>query len=564
MTYELTKESLFNYFDPAEVSKIIRLPLIQRHLSTHEYKLCKAACAAASPSSPSSPFSPSAAFSRFSPFSPKERYASTDTVLDFEALQRASISDVIQYLSIPDVRAAYIQVYGEYFAFFESQVTASKDKPHRRCGDLFPVIDEISEKKLILSIKGAVGLPLQAFNNALLQQDFLLQAIALEFTKQASKAQKFMAAIQERDIAYKENVINLAFSFVRLGLSVVNAGELLNVSARLSELAAYAFGEIEARLPALILGVQNLVVTTHYGVLAEAERGLFSTVLPADIESCWAEYRIRIFEKANSAITNVLKTCVTNDNFFRCIIRETLCQHKNLTYDMLFIKATEKAEEYFKVIAQGLLTQVAKIQHMKDAVVSEEGSQKIECYYRKIGLINYAKQHEGAASMAQKWITKKFGHLLSFYFPEIFQKKWTGNLYTIFHRPVPYCKQLMLPGEYQERRLQAVVILATFGNSSKVRDALYMYLEEQIPHLSDCLIKELQEQNTAEPRDDVFVSNAYKSVRHYSFKQRKRVLFDFSDSAADTEAARVDHTAQPASSPISPVVLMSHRRLSDS
>ncbi len=548
MTYELTKEGLFSYFDPLEISNIIALPLIQRHLSAHQFNLCKMACK-------TSPFLPS---------SPMKKYASTETVLDFEALQRASIKEVTQYLAIPGVRAAYLEVYKDYFTFFESQVIASGNQAYRKCGDLFPVIDEISEKKLILSIKSATGLPLQVFNNALLQQDFLLQAIALTFVKQASNAQEFIARVQERDILFKEGVISLAFSFVKLGLSAINAGELLNVSARISELASSAFEEIEARFSSLVLDVQNLVVSTHYGVLVEAEKGLFSTVLPNDIESCWAEYRIRIFEKANSAITDVLKTCIANDDFFRCIIRETLCQHKNLTHDMLLIKATEKAEQYFKIIAQGLLAQVEKIRRMKEAVVSDEGRQKIECYYRKISLINYAKQHEDATGITQKWLTKKLGHKLSYYFPEVFQKKWAPvTLFTIFHHPVTYCKQRIPPEEYQARKRQAEVVLATVGNSARVKETLFMYFDDQIPHLSDRLIKELQEQNIPVVSDDALVGDGHKSLRkaRYSFKQRQRVFFDFSD----TENSRVTPIGQPTSSPpMTPVVLMHHRRLSDS
>ena len=267
MTYELTKESLFSYFDPAEVSKIIELPLILRHLSVYEYNLCKTACLAAL-SSPSPPSSPS---------SPKERYADKESVLDFEALRRASIADVIQYLAIPGVRAAYLQAYGEYFVFFESQLIASKDKLRRKCGDVFPVIDDISEKKLIFAIKSAVVFPLEVCHNALVKQDVLLQAMTSVFTKQASKAQEFIAVFREKELEHKDELMKLAFSFVKLGLGVVNAGELLNIGAVLTELVTHTFDQVEAKFGDFVLGVQNLVASTHYGVLVAAEKGLFST-----------------------------------------------------------------------------------------------------------------------------------------------------------------------------------------------------------------------------------------------------------------------------------------------
>lgn len=543
MTYELTKKGLFSYFDPKEVCEIIELPLIQHHMSTYQYNLCRAEC--------STPLSAA---------STKKKYASKETVLDFEALQCAPIANVIEYLNITNVRAAYVQVYGKYFIYFESQVLASKNEPCRLCGELFPVIDEISEQKLILSIKAATSLPILAFNNALLQQDFLLQSIALVFKKQASNAQDFIAQIQGRDIAHKESVINLAFSFVKLSLSMINMGELLNVGARFSELAAYAFEEIEARLPALVLQVQELVATTHYGVLAEAEKGLFSTVLPEDIESCWAEYRIRIFEKANSAIADVLKNCVANDDFFRCIIREVLCQQKNVTYDMLYIKAAEKTEHYFKVIAEGLLAQVAKIRHMRDAVVSEEGTQKIGHYYRQLGLINFAKQHEMGGSLTQQWLTKETGHRISFYFPEVFQKKWTGTFYSIFHRPVPYCKQLMSLEEYKQRKQKAVVVLAAVGNSVRVKEELYMYLEEQAPRLRETLFRELRELKPSSPQYNGFVSDGATLPRRgrYSFTQSDEVFLDFTNARKAWPPAPA---AEPSPPPTTPALLRAHRSL---
>ena len=41
MTYELTKEGLFNYFGPEIVENIIELPLVKRHLSAHDYCQCR-------------------------------------------------------------------------------------------------------------------------------------------------------------------------------------------------------------------------------------------------------------------------------------------------------------------------------------------------------------------------------------------------------------------------------------------------------------------------------------------------------------------------------------------
>lgn len=551
MRQELTKDGLFGYFDPIEVEKIVELPLVQRCLSISEYNLCKRACSK----------------KIVNVAATKAQYTAQRAVLDFETLQQSSIGDVLQYLNIPNVRVAYLQAYGEYFNFFESNLLASKDKIHAKCGDLFPVLDEVSEKTLIFSLKSAIGLPLEAFNNALLQQDFLLQEIASEFAEQATKAQEFIFSIQESDIKYKQSVINLAFSFIKLGLNVVNAGELFAFSASLAELAAQTFDKIEGKFATIVLGIQTLVTHTHHSVLADAERGLFSTTLPQDIERCWTKYRIRIFEKANSSIKDILKSCIANDNFFRCIIRETLYQHKNLTNDMLRIKATQKAEEYFTVIVEGLLSQVARIQQMRDVIASNHGRQKIECYYRKIGLINYAKQHEEAGNMTQKWLTKKLGHRLAFYFPEIFQKKWAPVvLFTLFHHPVTYCKQQITPKDYLAKKKDALIVLKAVGNSSRIKEELYAYLEEQMPRLSDELIKDLQVKKTEEitpELDNVFVGEGYNSVKRtrYSFAQRKRVLFEHPE--ADTEERRVEPASQSIVS-MDPVTLLSHRRLSDS
>lgn len=514
MTYELTKEGLFSYFDPVEVMRIIKLPIVRRSISEYESTLCLEACDTFSNESTSV----------------KKSIDARHAILNFEVLQYATIKEVTDYLKIPQVRALYVQCYGEYFKFFETNVLNAQHQPHAKCGELFAVIDEISERELILHMKSAMGFALIALGNILQKQDLLLQEIATHFSEQATKAQSYIAALQEKDNKYKESVINCAFSLLKLGLDVVHAGELLNIGESLSNLVAIAFDKIEVNFASFITGMQTLVVCTHGGAVAEAEKGLLATALPQDIERFWTRYRVSLFEYSNNKIGGILESCLKNDNFFRCIIREVLYQKKELTYRELLGPATKKAEKYITDILQSLQNQVAKIDHLRKAAASEEGHERIALYFRQVCLFNYAKQHEHAdKKVTTGWFTRHLGRELTINFPGVvFQKKIFPI--GVFHHHVTYCKRKITTEEYREMRKHADVRLGLFTNSADI-EGLISSLEDRMPLLMDLLIQDLQEIsfNSSLPSELVNDIGSVRKAR-YSFSQRRRVLFDFSDS----------------------------------
>jgi len=545
MTYELTQDGLFSYFDPTLVEKILELSLVKRHLSVYDYLSCKDRCSL---------------FKQGWGFVPIKSTNPLQAILTFQALKQASVDELTEYFSIREIKEAYLHCYGDCFSIFESKIIASKNRSEQDCGTAPLLFDEDHEKTLILHIKAAMCLPLQGFTNAIIEQDFLLQEIASLLVYQAGRAHEFITAIQDDDVLYKQVVVSLAFSVLKMGFGVFNMGELINVSQSISSLASSAFNKIDQKLTSLVSEIQSLVVTTQYQVLQEAEKELLSTVAAEDIALRWVSYRALVFHNANKSIKNLLDTCVNNDDFFRCIIRETVYKHQEISEDQLQIYATERARLYIEKIAEGMQSQVNKIRIVRDSVLCKEGSAKIELYFRRICLINYTASLETSKVLNQSWIPKELGHRLSYYFPEIiFQKKWAPvKLHNYLHSGVLYCKQKISLKEYQDRRKNSPVVLGLFRNSPRVKHELFSRLEEQLSCLSDGLIHDLQQQKATPTNTVRYPAEAYDTLRNrYSFSRRRLSLFSFSEPPSVTEQTK---SIPPQSSS---VVLISQRRFED-
>lgn len=516
MTHELTHDGLFSYFEPILVEQIIELPLVKRHLSACDYFKCIDTCSI---------------LKQNLGFVPNISGTPIHAILSFNALKQAPINELREYFGIEQIRAAYLQCFGDYFTRFESKIMTSNVTSVLGYMPYSPLINESQQKVLILHIKAAMSLPLQVFTNAIIEQDFLLQEIAALLIYQASKAKLFIAAIQADDTKYKQVIVSLAFSVLKMGLGAFNVSELINVSQSISTLASSALDKIERELLGLVSDIQNLIVYTHFQVIAEAEKDLLSSVAPEDMVLRWVIYRAHIFHNANKSIKHILDTCVNNDDFYRCIIGETVAKHDDLTEETLQIHATERARLYIANIALGIQAQINKIRIVRDSVLSKEGGEKIELYFRKICLINYTLSLETSSALQSTWITKPLGHRLSYYFPEvIFQKKWAPvRLHNYIHSGVMYCKQKMPLEAYKERRRNAPVILGLFRNSSRVKHELFSQLEDQLPCLSDGLIQELQQQR--KPIHLTLCSDDYYDTHRtrYSFRRRQLSLFSFSE-----------------------------------
>jgi len=115
--------------------------------------------------------------------------------------------------------------------------------------------------------------------------------------------------------------------------------------------------------------------------------------------------------------------------------------------------------------------------------------------------------------------------------------------------------------EYKQRKRQAVVILAVVGNSVRVKEELYMYLEEQMPILRDRLFMELRELNTGVQANIGWVNEDSPSQnrRRYSFIQPKEVFLDFANTRKASRAPAA-HCANP---PTTPALLRMHRSLAN-
>ena len=550
MTCDLTRDGLCGCFDPLILATLIQLPLVKRHLSAEDYIYCQSICAQSMQS-----------------VTPPVKVALDKAILPLSVLEKSDKQEVAGYLNIDAVKKAYIRAYGLRFQQFLSRYDSlQQDLSTESFGfsppNVLPFLrGSLQERKLIFQIQAAMALPLEAFTHAILEQDFYLQEIAAVITYQATKAHQLIAAFEANDIAYKKTVINLGLSVIKVGLGVVNGAELINVCQSLSTLAMNDEMVMDTTAFTAVIGnIRSLVLATHWQVLQQAEKQLLSTALTEDLSVRWVMYRAQVFRQANAAIQQVIETCLKSDDFLRCIMRETCTEYPNLTDDALVIFSTEKVRAYVANIASALQDQIEKIGCIRDVIVSAEGSEKIEAYFEKMGLINYTLDHENSSSALHRFLTKKLGHRLSFYFPEvIFQKKWAPiTLFGLLHRDVVYSKRKISVKEYQERRQKTPVVLGLFSNSSRVKKSLFMNLEEQIPHLNDCLIEDLQ-QSTVDAAG-VFLPNGVLTeqggnVRRYSFKQQRLSLFSFTEEKSDSPIAKRRRSTD------SGVVLLSSRSI---
>jgi hypothetical protein len=127
--------------------------------------------------------------------------------------------------------------------------------------------------------------------------------------------------------------------------------------------------------------------------------GLLTVVEPNQIEIYWEKYRLFIFYNCIDSMKAVLQKYVYCDDFFRCVIKQTVHQHKNLTADGLLVHATENARTHVKNIFAALDSQIKNIKHIRDAVSSPVGAKLIEDYFRKVCLIQYTLGHDVVKQM---------------------------------------------------------------------------------------------------------------------------------------------------------------------
>ncbi len=517
MSYELTTEGLFSYFDPDTIKELIELPLIKRHLSTHDYYRCKEILA-----------NPQQRLQLPPPKSIHIKYA----ILGEHILKSSSLDEVKKYLDRAEIKKVYSSYYGQYFSLFYQKISAMQEGLQSDLTQLPPLLDEVKEKKLMLSIQSALAIPLQAFTNAIDEQDHLLQVIAAHLIYQASKAQQYVSNIQEDDLKYKLTILSLVTSVIKMGLGAINASELMSISSSLTELASKSFEKIEEKLSVLVSEIQFLLIQTHSWVLQDAESKLLFTTEQSEIELRWVDYRDHIFERANQSIKEILDRCVNNDDFFRCIIKETIYQHEGLTKDKLLLHAVDKARGYVAEIVQGLKAEVHKIRLVKNAVVSPEYDASIAAYFRKIYLINYTLKHQTSDHWIQKWITKKLGHQLSFYFPEVvMQKTWAPR-----SKKQISCEK------------GSLIVLGLFQNSSKTKVKLCARLEEEAIHLSDRLVDELHGKVRPQ-RHGAFLTDVSEEIRgragSYSLVQPLQRLFSFSEPSEDMATKPISRSVSP-------------------
>ena len=154
MAYELTADGLLGYFGPDVVARIIELPLVQRHLSALDYRRCQQVLAC-----------PQKRLEN----ARKKNAEIEHALLSFDTLREVAMDETLQYLNIEPVREAYSHHYKEYFSLFHKRIHSLPEN----YTTLPLMLHEVSERKLIMLIKGAIGVPLAAFNNTLLEQHTL-------------------------------------------------------------------------------------------------------------------------------------------------------------------------------------------------------------------------------------------------------------------------------------------------------------------------------------------------------------------------------------------------------
>jgi hypothetical protein len=493
-------------------------------------------------------------------------------IINFQLLQQSSCGELKQYFRLDKVRSLYLDNYGDNFTQFESKVFASEDSVLLNYSDFFPFLDRIQERKLILQIQAAMSLPMQDFSNTITEQDALLKEISLDLVCQSRKAQLFIEAVQKDDLKFKKSVMRIGFSVVKLGLSFVHLEQLVDISEALADLASSGADKVDDNFDAIVSKIEGILVQNHIKSIQTAELqlltklsndmsdGLLTVIEPKQIEIYWEKYRLYIYYNCINSMKEVLDKYVYCDDFFRCVVKQTAYQKKNLSPDALMVHATENARLHVKNIFSALDDQIKNIRHIRDAVSSPYGSKLIADYFRRVCLIQYTLSHENSGSFLRSWLTKRLGHRLSFYFPDlVFQKKWSPvALHSLIRHKIKYCKKEMTLSEYRAQRRSASVVLGLFRNSHQVKQELFASLEFIMPELNDQLIEELQSLSLITPVEEYDIpSENVASLRmaRYSFSRRRLSLFSFREPSPD------EVISKPIPNRDLPVVLLTKRDL---
>ena len=416
-------------------------------------------------------------------------------ILDLDVLQEYDLEDIYQYIFTSEIRDEYIRKYGtEYFRFessFKVHNISLQDQ-----GDIKEQqLDDASFRIMIIQLKSFMGSQLQRATSLILAQDFSLQEIAAELTFQAQQAKKFMSAVKENDIKYKQNVINLCFSLIRAGLDMVNASEIVDICLMLADLAQSS-EDIQAKLVDVVDNMQDIVAYDNHRALVDSEMELVSMSNPQDIDRKWVFYRASVYRKSFEAIQLLWNECINSDNFMRCIIKQAARSQVNSKDDTM-LEAAQVAKSYIDAILEPMQQQLDRISTVRNSVKSIAGGEYVQIYFRRMNLINYTLSHENSRSWVGRWLSKSIGHQLTKYFPaEVFQKKWSPIwCYRLCKKKVKYAGGKISTREYFERKNRAELVLGQVSNSKSKKSDLFGILEHVIPTYKDRLVDKLHNPN---------------------------------------------------------------------
>ena len=390
------------------------------------------------------------------------------------------------------------------------------------------------EKVIMFHLKTFMASQMQQALSLILAQDFLLQEMSSEFIFHASKADDFISVVKDNDTKYKQSILNICFSLVRLGLDLVNAGEIVDVCVELSGLAKSS-EYIQGKLYEIVGSIQDIVAFDTHQALVESEVRLVSHNTQS-IDREWVSYRANVYKKSYAAIHMLWEKCINSDDFMLCIIKQAVNSHMD-DQNNLLLESVQIAKSYINDILQPLYDQLQKISMIRDSIKSKQGSQLIQLYFRRMHLIDFALSHEYSKSFLGRWLSKSMGHQLARYFPElVFQKKLSPIWpYRFMGRKVRYAGEKISAKEYFFRKGMAESVLGIFCTSRNIKNELYESLEDVMSLYTDKLIAGLQQsQDHISDEFEVQVfddGDEKKSLRCGRYNLRRPVLSLFDNSS---------------------------------
>jgi hypothetical protein len=295
-------------------------------------------------------------------------------------------------------------------------------------------ISNAEKKRMIREVKASMGPILVDFSEEISSQNFALLTIQDVFCHHAHKAQTYVDSVKAKDRAYKQSLVDLGLSVIKLGLSSVHLADMVDIAQSLQDIISNSLVRIEERLSNIVTDIEDSVDQAHDQVFRNVENRLEKQLLahtgPEDLKMYWIQYRAAVNAQSYDAIKDILDKTLKTDDFIWCTILAAIEANPSGNPLDWTNTAAEKFDIYVKRVFDSLSERVSLIKLISKNILQKDVSDEIVSYFKKIGLADYVLAQDGKRGL-EGWLTNKVGRELSKQFPGIFQSKirpiWLGR-----------------------------------------------------------------------------------------------------------------------------------------